>query len=128
MKDIYVVSCCRTAVGSFGGTLKDTPAVEMGAIVIKEALARGGVKPENVCEVKMGCVLSAGLGQNPARQAAIKAGLPIEVPAYTVSMVCGSGMKSVMEAACSIAAGQAEVVVAGGCGEYVPVALCYACG
>ncbi len=114
MKDIYVVSCCRTAVGSFGGTLKDTPAVEMGAIVIKEALARGGVKPENVCEVKMGCVLSAGLGQNPARQAAIKAGLPIEVPAYTVSMVCGSGMKSVMEAACSIAAGQAEVVVAGG--------------
>ena len=114
MKDIYVVNCCRTAIGSFGGSLKDTPAVEMGAVVIKEALNRAGVKPEQVDEVMFGCILTAGLGQNPARQAAIKAGVPIAVPAYTVGMVCGSGMKSVIEGARSIAAGDAEIVVAGG--------------
>ena len=114
MKDIYVVNCCRTAIGSFGGSLKDTPAVELGATVIKEALNRAGVKPEQVDEVMFGCILTAGLGQNPARQAAIKAGVPIATPAYTVGMVCGSGMKSVIEGARSIAAGDAEIVVAGG--------------
>ena len=114
MKDIYVVSCCRTAIGSFGGTLKSTPAVELGAIVIKEALRRAGVAAEQVDEVMMGNVLTAALGQNPARQASVKAGVPLSVPAYTIGMVCGSGMKAVIEAARSIAAGDAEVVVAGG--------------
>jgi len=99
MKDIYVVNCCRTAVGNFGGSLKDTPAPKLGAIVIKEALKRAGVKPEQVDEVMFGCVITAGLGQNVARQSAIYAGIPIEVPAYTVGMVCGSGMKSVIEGA-----------------------------
>ena len=114
MKDIYVVNCCRTAIGSFGGALKDIPAVDMGAAVIKEVLARGNVKPEQVDEVMFGCILTAGLGQNPARQAAIKAGIPIEVPAYTIGMVCGSGMKSVIEAARTILAGDADIIVAGG--------------
>ncbi|MGN0986112.1 MAG: acetyl-CoA C-acetyltransferase [Candidatus Enterenecus sp.] len=114
MREIYVVNCCRTAVGSFGGSLKDTPAVELGAVVVKEALKRAGVAPENVDEVMFGCILSAGLGQNPARQVSLKAGVPIEVPAYTVSMVCGSGMKSVIEAARAISAGDADIVVAGG--------------
>ena len=114
MKDIYVISCCRTAIGSFGGSLKDTPAVELGATVIKEALKRANVKPEQVDEVMYGCILTAGLGQNPARQASLKAGVPTSVPAYTVGMVCGSGMKSVIEAGRSIAAGDADIVVAGG--------------
>ena len=114
MKDLYVVNCCRTAVGSFGGSLKDVPSAEMGAIVIKEALNRAGVKPEQVDEVMFGCVLTAGLGQNVARQASLKAGVPIEVPAYTVGMVCGSGMKSVIEGARTILAGDAEIIVCGG--------------
>ena len=114
MRDIYLVNCCRTAVGSMGGSLKDTPAPQLGAIVIKEALKRAGLDAANVDEVMMGCTLSAGLGQNPARQAAVNAGVPVAVPAYTVSMVCGSGMKAVIEAARAIAAGDAEVVVAGG--------------
>ena len=76
MKEIYVVNCCRTAIGSFGGSLKDTPATDLGALVIKEALNRAGVAPEHVDEVMFGCILTAGLGQNPARQAALKAGLP----------------------------------------------------
>ena len=114
MREVYVVSCCRTAVGSFGGSLKDTPAVELGAVTVKEALKRANIAPENVDEVMFGCILSAGLGQNPARQVSLKAGIPIEVPAYTVSMVCGSGMKSVIEAGRAIAAGDAEIIVAGG--------------
>ena len=114
MEDIYVVNCCRTAVGSFGGSLKDTPAAELGAIVVKEALKRANVAPEQVDELMFGCILTAGLGQNVARQVAIKAGLPYSVPAYTVGMVCGSGMKSVIEAARSIKAGDAEIVVCGG--------------
>ena len=114
MREVYVVSCCRTAVGSFGGSLKDVPAVELGATTVKEALKRANVAPENVDEVMFGCILSAGLGQNPARQVSLKAGVPIEVPAYTVSMVCGSGMKSVIEAGRAIAAGDAEIIVAGG--------------
>jgi len=114
MKDIYVVNCCRTAVGSFGGALKDVPAADMGAIVIKEVLNRANVKPENVDEVMFGCILTAGLGQNVARQASLKAGIPVEVPAYAVGMVCGSGMKSVIEAARSIIAGDADIIVTGG--------------
>ncbi len=114
MKDLYVVNCCRTAIGSFGGSLKDVPAAELGAIVVKEALSRAGVAPENVDEVMFGCILTAGLGQNVARQVAVKAGIPYAVPAYTVGMVCGSGMKSVIEAARSILAGDSDVVVCGG--------------
>ncbi len=114
MKDIYVVNCCRTAVGSFGGSLKDTPAADMGAIVVKEALKRANVNPENVDEVMFGCILTAGLGQNVARQVAVKAGIPYKVPAYTVGMVCGSGMKSVIEAARAIQCGDADIIVAGG--------------
>ncbi len=114
MKNIYLVSCCRTAVGSFGGTLKDTPAAKLGAIVAKEALRRANLAPENVDEVMFGCVLTAGLGQNVARQVAIGASIPVEKPAYTVGMVCGSGMKSVIEAARAISCGDADVVLAGG--------------
>ena len=114
MKDLYVVNCCRTAVGAFGGSLKGTPAADMGAVVVKEALKRANVAPENVDEVMFGCILTAGLGQNVARQVAIKAGIPYSVPAYTVGMVCGSGMKSVIEGARSILAGDSEIVVCGG--------------
>ena len=114
MREVYVVNCCRTAVGSFGGSLKDVPAPEMGAIVIKEALKRANVAPENVDEVMFGCILTAAQGQNVARQASIKAGIPYSVPAYTVGMVCGSGMKSMIEGARSILAGDADVVVCGG--------------
>lgn len=114
MKELYVVNCCRTAIGSFGGSLKNTPAADMGAIVVKEALNRAGVKPEQVDEVMFGCILTAGLGQNVARQISIKAGIPYSVPAYTVGMVCGSGMKSVIEGARSILAGDADVIVCGG--------------
>ena len=114
MKEVYVVNCCRTAIGSFGGSLKDVPAAAMGAVVMKEALNRAGVKPEQVDEVMFGCILTAGLGQNVARQASIKAGIPYSVPAYTVGMVCGSGMKSVIEGARSILAGDSDVVVCGG--------------
>lgn len=114
MNDIYLVSCCRTAVGSFGGSLKNIPAAKLGSIVAKEALVRAGLAPEKLDEVMFGCVLTAGLGQNPARQVAIGAGIPNEVPAYTVGMVCGSGMKSVIEAARAIAMGDADVILAGG--------------
>ena len=96
MRDLYVVNCCRTAIGSFGGALKNTPAVDLGAIVIKEALNRAGVKPEQVDELMFGCILTAAQGQNVARQVSIKAGIPYSVPAYTVGMVCGSGMKSMI--------------------------------
>lgn len=114
MKDVYIVNCCRTAVGSFGGSLKDVSAPALGAAVIADALERAGVAPQNVDEVMMGCVLTAALGQNPARQAAVKAGVPVEVPAYTVGMVCGSGMKACIEGARAIISGDAHIVVAGG--------------
>ena len=114
MKDLYIVNCCRTAIGSFGGSLKNTPAAEMGAIVVKEALNRAGLKPEQVDEVMFGCILTAGIGQNVARQVAVKAGIPYAIPAYTVGMVCGSGMKTVIEGARTILAGDADVVVCGG--------------
>lgn len=114
MKDVYVVSCCRTAIGSFGGTLKDVPAAKMGATVAKAAIERAGIDPKDLDEVMFGCILTAGLGQNIARQVSLGAGVPIEVPAYTVGMVCGSGMKSVIEAARAIRSGDADMVLAGG--------------
>ena len=114
MREVYVVNCCRTAVGSFGGSLKDVPAADLGAVVVKEALNRSGLKPEQVDELMFGCILTAGLGQNVARQVGVKAGLPYSVPAYTVGMVCGSGMKSVIEGARAILSGDADVVVTGG--------------
>jgi len=114
MKDIYLVSCCRTAVGSFGGTLKDVPAPKLGTIAAKAAIERAGIAPGDIDEVMFGCVLTAGLGQNVARQVSIGAGIPVEVPAYTINIVCGSGMKSVIEGARAICAGDAEVILAGG--------------
>lgn len=114
MREVVIVSAVRTAIGKFGGSLTPLSAPQMGAIVIKEALNRAGVKPELVDEVIMGNVLQAGLGQNPARQAAIFAGMPVEVPAFTVNKVCGSGLKCVELAAQSILAGDNDIVVAGG--------------
>jgi acetyl-CoA C-acetyltransferase len=111
---VYVVSACRTAIGSFGGSLKDIPAPTLGSIVIKEALRRAKIEPASVDEVYMGCVLSSGLGQNVARQTALDAGLPVGVPAVTVNMVCGSGMKSVIDGARAICSGDAEIIVCGG--------------
>ena len=114
MKKIVIASACRTAIGKFGGTLANVPAAELGSIVIKEALNRANVKPEQVDHVYMGCVIQAGLGQNVARQASLKAGLPIETPAVTVNVVCGSGLNCVNMAAQMIEAGDADIVVAGG--------------
>lgn len=114
VKRVAIISAVRTAVGSFQGSLSTVPAVDLGAVVIKEALKRAGLQGDEVDEVIMGNVLQAGLGQNPARQAAIKAGIPIEVPAITINKVCGSGLRSVALAAQAINAGEAEVVVAGG--------------
>lgn len=113
-KKVVLAGACRTAIGTMGGSLSTTPAPELGAIVIKEALNRAGVAPEQVDHVYMGCVIQAGLGQNVARQASIKAGLPNEVPAVTVNVVCGSGLNSVNMAAQMIQAGDADIVVAGG--------------
>ena len=114
MKEVFLVSSCRTAIGSYGGSLKDIPAAQLGSIAAKEALLRAGLKGEELSEVMFGCILTAGLGQNVARQVAIGAGVPVEVPAYTVGMVCGSGMKTVIEAARAIHAGDAQVVLVGG--------------
>ncbi|HOB29371.1 MAG TPA: acetyl-CoA C-acetyltransferase [Bacillota bacterium] len=114
MKEVVVVSAVRTAVGTFGGSLRDLPAVELGGIVIKSAIERAGLNPEDVDEVLMGCVLQGGLGQNVARQSAIKAGIPVEVPCTTVNKVCGSGLKTITTAATAIRAGEADVIVAGG--------------
>ena len=113
-KKVVLAGACRTAIGSMGGSLSTTPAADLGAIVIKEALNRAGVAPEQVDHVYMGCVIQAGLGQNVARQATLKAGLPIEVPAVTVNVVCGSGLNCVNMAAQMIQAGDADIVVAGG--------------
>ncbi|MCL2402569.1 MAG: acetyl-CoA C-acyltransferase, partial [Oscillospiraceae bacterium] len=121
MRDIYLISCCRTAIGSFGGSLKDVPAVELGTIVAKAALERAGIplpqedELSKIDEVMFGCVLTAGQGQNVARQVAVNTEIPNAVPAYTIGMVCGSGMKSVIEGARAIASGDAEVILAGGC-------------
>lgn len=112
--EAYIVGAARTAVGSFGGNLKDVSAIGLGAIVISEALGRAGLTPEAPEEVIMGNVLQAGLGQNPARQASIGAGIPVGIPAFTVNKVCGSGLKAVALAAQAIRAGDAHTVVAGG--------------
>ncbi len=114
MEKVVIVSACRTAIGKFGGTLANTSAADLGALVIKEAVARAGIKPEAVDQVYMGCVIQAGLGQNVARQCSIKAGLPIETPAVTLNVVCGSGLECVNNAARMIEAGDADIVVAGG--------------
>ena len=113
-KKVVLAGACRTAIGSMGGSLSTTPAADLGAIVIKEALNRANVKPTDVDHVYMGCVIQAGLGQNVARQSSIKAGLPVETPAVTVNVVCGSGLNCVNMAAQMIIAGDADVVVAGG--------------
>jgi acetyl-CoA C-acetyltransferase len=114
MDDIVIIGAARSAIGKFGGTLARTPAADLGAHVVKKLLERSGVQPEQVSEVILGQVLAAGVGQNPARQAAIKAGLPDMIPAMTINKVCGSGLKAVMLAAQSVANGDADVVVAGG--------------
>ncbi|MGL5378661.1 acetyl-CoA C-acetyltransferase [Clostridium sp.] len=114
MREVVIVSAVRTPIGAFGGSLKDVSAADLGALVIKEAITRAGVKGELVDEVVMGNVIQAGLGQNVARQACVKAGLPVEVPAMTINKVCGSGLRTVALAAQMIKAGDADVVVAGG--------------
>ncbi len=114
MEDAVIVGALRTPVGTFGGQFKDTPATELGALATRAVLERAGIAPRDIDEVVLGCVLQAGLGQNPARQAAIEAGIPKEVPATTINMLCGSGLKSVAIAAQMIRAGDADVVLAGG--------------
>ena len=113
-KKIVLAGAVRTAIGKMGGALANVPAATLGSIVIKEALKRANVAPDQVDEVLMGCVLQAALGQNVARQAAVNAGIPIEVPALTLNNVCGSGLKCVNMAAAMIEAGEADIVVAGG--------------
>ena len=113
-KKIVLAGACRTAIGTMGGTLSTTSSQELGAAVIRDALGRTGIKPEQVDFVYMGCVLQAGLGQNVARQASLKAGLPVEIPAVTINVVCGSGLDSVNLAAQMIQCGDADIVVAGG--------------
>ena len=113
-KKVVLAGACRTAIGTMGGGLSTIPVADLGAIVIKEALNRAGVKPDQVDHVYMGCVIQAGQGQNVARQATLKAGLPVEVPAVTSNVVCGSGLNCINQAAQMIMAGDADVVVAGG--------------
>lgn len=114
MKEVYIVAAARTPMGSFGGSLKDFSATQLGAIAIKEAVKRSGINPEMIDDVQMGCVMQAGLGQAPARQAAKFAGLPDKVNCTTVNKVCASGMKAIMNATQSIMLGDADIVVAGG--------------
>jgi len=114
MRHAVIAGACRTPIGKFLGTLKGMSAPELGAIVVREAVARAGVRPDEVEEVVMGNVVTAGLGQNPARQAALKGGIPVTVPAVTVNKVCGSGLKAVMMAAQAVRLGDYEMVVAGG--------------
>lgn len=113
-KEAVIISAVRTPTGKFQGTLKDFKATDLGALVVRESVQRAGVKPEDVDEVIMGCVIQAGLGQNPARQAALHGGIPFGVSAVTINKVCGSGLKSVMMAAQGIQLGDSEIVVAGG--------------
>ncbi|NLC74161.1 MAG: acetyl-CoA C-acetyltransferase [Clostridiales bacterium] len=113
-RKVVIASACRTPIGKFGGTLKDVPATELGTIVIKEAMKRAGVKPEQIDEVYMGNVIQAGNGQNPARQSAVNAGIPVEVPATTINVLCGSGLHCVNLAAKLIGMGDADIIVAGG--------------
>src|ERR1700704_6154700 len=114
IKQAVIISAARTPVGKFLGALKSFKATDLGAIVVREAVKRAGCKPEDVDEVIMGCVIQAGLGQHPARQAALRGGLPPAVSAVTVNKVCGSGLKSVMMAAQGVQLGDTEIVVAGG--------------
>ncbi|MPM41312.1 Acetyl-CoA acetyltransferase [bioreactor metagenome] len=114
MQKIYLVSACRTAIGTMGGSLKDTSAVALGSIALKAAMNQAGIQPDQVCEVVMGNVLQAGIGQNPARQAAMGAGIPLEKPAMTLNKVCGSGLTSIVYAQRSILAGEADCIAAGG--------------
>ena len=113
-RKVVLAGACRTAIGTMGGTLSTTPAPDLGTVVIKEALKRTGIRPDRVDEVYMGCVIQAGLGQNPARQAAVNAGIPVEVPATTINVLCGSGLHCVNLAAKLIACGDADIIVAGG--------------
>src|SRR2546421_12685907 len=114
LQDAVIVSAVRTAIGTYGGGLAEVPAVKLGEICIRAALERADLKPNQVNEVIMGNVLQAGLGQNPARQSAVNAGLPVEVPSMTINKVCGSGLKSVILAAQAIMLGDADIIVAGG--------------
>src|SRR5438046_4880496 len=116
MEDILIVGAARTAIGKFGGSLAKLPAAELGALVIRKVLERAGVAPEQVSEVIMGQVLTAATGQNPARQAAIRAGPPDMIPEMTINQVCGSGLKAAMLGAQSIAHGRAALLVPGGQG------------
>src|SRR5687767_15980230 len=116
LNEAVIISAARTPVGKFLGSLKGFTAPELGAIVVRESVKRAGIKPEEVDEVIMGCVIQAGLGQNPARQAALNAGIPPAVAAVTVNKVCGSGLKAVMMAAQGVQLGDSEMVVAGGMG------------
>src|SRR5213079_1266339 len=112
--EAVILSACRTPIGAFGGAFKDVSAVELGTVAIRDAIARAGVKPADVGDVVMGCVLQAGNGMNVARQAALKAGLPVEVPGETVNRVCGSGMQAVVHAVEAIRVGYVDTMVAGG--------------
>lgn len=114
MTEVVIVAAVRTPIGSFGGSLKDISAVDLGSLVIKNAIERAGLEPEQVDEVIMGNVLGAGLGQNVARQMSVHAGVPVTVPAFTINKVCGSGLKAVQLAVQAVLCGDAEVVVAGG--------------
>ncbi|MEM2944034.1 MAG: acetyl-CoA C-acetyltransferase [Methanomassiliicoccales archaeon] len=114
MKEVVILSAARTAVGKFGGSLKDVPVYELGAQVIREAVKRAGLEPNDIQECIMGICLPAGVGQNPARMAALKAGLPCEIGSFNINKMCGSGLKSVMLAANAIKAGECDVIVAGG--------------
>src|SRR3954464_13682365 len=114
--EAVILSACRTPIGAFGGAFKDVSAVDLGAVVIREAIARAGVKPADVGDVVMGCVLQAGAGMNVARQAALKAGVPVEVPGETVHRVCGSGMQAVVHAVEAIRVGYVDAMIAGGTG------------
>ncbi len=114
MRDVVIVSAVRTAIGAYGKSLRDVPAVQLGAIVIKEAVQKAGIPVESVDEVIFGNVLQAGLGQNPARQASIIAGLPDEIPAMTINKVCGSGMRAISLGAQIIKAGDADIMIVGG--------------
>ena len=126
MEEVYIVSACRTAIGSFGGALKDISAVKLGEIVIRGALGRANVPAGDVDEVILGNVLQSGLGQNPARQAAVGAELPVETPAMTINKVCGSGLKAVNLGALSIKAGDGRVCDCRRHGKYVARTLRYA--
>jgi acetyl-CoA C-acetyltransferase len=114
MSDVFILSACRTPIGAFGGSLKDLTAVDLGAVVVREAIARAGVNPADVGDVMLGCVLQAGAGMNVARQAALKAGVPVEVPAETINRVCGSGMSAIVHAVEAVRCGFTDVIVAGG--------------